>query len=175
MSTPYYPISPCTRTDSPKDRFIERFSVSFVQCGDVELEKEINDLVDEFCSHLRDHQESMGQMRVLFFERRQQSTFWKLLGSEDDKVCWEEWILPIRLLGATPARTQWHRDELSLQIQDRLQFIIKTVTDKKEHIPPVPKELTGTATFYHEIKVLGEKASSATLQAFKGMSSAKLI
>jgi len=81
-------------------------------------------------------------------------------------------------------------------IQDRIQFIVKTVTDKKvsvvrvrvrvmvrvktvtdkkvsvlfdsetddalrclfsticviqEHIPPVPKELTGTTTFYHEV------------------------
>jgi hypothetical protein len=78
----------------------------------------------------------------------------------------------------------------------------------KEHIPPVPKELTGTTTFYHEvpdvrdkpatislylnvfmmsfnltvitpfdaqIKVVSEKRSSTALQAFKDISSAKLI
>ena len=60
------------------------------------------------------------------------------------------------------------------QLQERMQFILKTVTDKKEHIPPVPKELTGTTTFYHEIKVVKE-AKNTMAQAVKGMSSAKII
>lgn len=117
-------------------------------------------------------QEHVGQLRLLFYEKRQQSYFWKVLGSQDDKVCWEEWILPVRVVVEGPPVAQ---QEISEQIYSRLQFIVKTVTDKKEHIPPVPKELTGTTTFYHEIKVMDEKASSATLQAFKGMAGAKLI
>jgi hypothetical protein len=111
-----------------------------VQCGDLELDKEINDRVEEFCAHLHTTRETIGQvsrggglfsppdrcgdnlgcllqMRLLFYEKRQQSYFWKVLGSQDDKVrrvcadrprltvfgtavqvCWEEWILPIRLV-----------------------------------------------------------------------------
>jgi len=75
-----------------------------VQCGDLELEKEISDRVTEFCDHLRETQETIGQvqssrhnresltqcalyqMRLLFYEKRQQSYFWKVLGSADDKV-----------------------------------------------------------------------------------------
>jgi len=158
----------------PRDALMDRFNITYVQCGDLELEKEINDRVDEFCVHLHDSRESSGQMRLLFYEKRQQSYFWKVLGSQDDKVCWEEWILPMRLvaLGQNDGR---RRAELADQIHERIQYVVKTVTDKKDHIPPVPKELTGTTTFYHEIKVISDNASNATLQAFKGMSSAKLI
>jgi len=113
-------------------------------------------------------------MRLLFYEKRQQSYFWKVLGSQDDKVCWEEWILPMRLV-AVGQNDGRRRAELADQIHERIQYVVKTVTDKKDHIPPVPKELTGTTTFYHEIKVISDNASNATLQAFKGMSSAKLI
>lgn len=125
--------------------------------------------------HLQDSRESIGQMRLLFYEKRQQSYFWKVLGSQDDKVCWEEWILPIRIVAAVPEDAAVRRAVLAEHIQERIQFIVKTVTDKKEHIPPVPKELTGTTTFYHEILVIRDSAANSTLQALKGMSSAKLI
>ena len=89
-------------------------------------------------------------------------------------MCWEEWIIPIKLAAAVPQHDLDRRRLAAEQIQDRLQFILKTVTDKKEHIPPVPKELTGTTTFYHEIKVVSE-AKNTMAQAVKGMSSAKII
>ena len=153
-------------------------------------------------------------MRVVFYEKQQQSYFWKVLGSQDDKVtkrrhdlspytltpqciqvCWEEWIVPIRLVGpANSGEAAARRRLCAEQIQERMQFVLKTVTEKKEHIPPVPKELTGTTTFYHEIKIpnpnwmtgtttfyheikiVSEKTTSSSMhQAVKGMSSAKLI
>lgn len=157
----------------PHDSFVERYELSYVQCGDLELEKEINDKVEEFCVHLRDSRENMGQMRVLFYEKRQQNYFWKGLGFQDEKACWEEWVLGVRVISSEDAARR--RPELADQYRDRVNDITQTVTNKMDHIPPVPKELTGTTTFYHEIKVLGEKASSAALQAFKGMSGAKLI
>jgi hypothetical protein len=134
-------------------------------------------------------------MRLLFYEKQQQSYFWKVLGSQDDKVprtvplymlplvtvsfplfqvCWEEWIIPIMVVPAVPQRDLDRRRLVAEQLQERMQFILKTVTDKKEHIPPVPKELTGTTTFYHEIKVVKE-AKNTMAQAVKGMSSAKII
>ena len=75
----------------PRDALMDRFNITYVtlssmhiiystmkvktpglrqliqvQCGDLELEKEINDRVDEFCVHLHDSRESSGQVFLSF-------------------------------------------------------------------------------------------------------------
>jgi len=146
------------------------------------MERLVEIKVNEFCEYLNRSKQHSGQMKVRFFEKKETGFVWKMFGSQDDKVCWEEWMVQMRLVAqqssnAAPAEADAPPAEnpLGAALADAIQYITAAVNQKKEHIPPVPKELTGLQSFYHEVKVVPETSGSNLSTFVQEVAGAKLI
>eukprot|EP00657_Telonema_sp_P-1_P010269 TRINITY_DN4617_c0_g1_i2.p1 TRINITY_DN4617_c0_g1~~TRINITY_DN4617_c0_g1_i2.p1 ORF type:complete len:201 (-),score=43.25 TRINITY_DN4617_c0_g1_i2:182-784(-) len=161
----------------PRDVFIDKLGVAYASCGNLEMERLVEMKVSEFCDHLTHNKQSRGQMKIRFLEKKEQGFIWKVLGSQDDKVCWEEWVIQLRVVSPNPNAApgeDYEVNTLGADLRECIQTISAYVNQKKDHIPPVPKELTGLQSFYHEVKVVQESSSGA-FSAIQGISGAKLI
>eukprot|EP00656_Telonema_subtile_P046635 TRINITY_DN5312_c0_g1_i2.p1 TRINITY_DN5312_c0_g1~~TRINITY_DN5312_c0_g1_i2.p1 ORF type:complete len:201 (+),score=39.89 TRINITY_DN5312_c0_g1_i2:186-788(+) len=161
----------------PRDVFLEKIGVTYMSCGSLEMERLVELKVNEFCEYLVRSKQQGGQMQVRFLEKKETGFLWKVLGSQDDKVCWEEWVIQLRLrdpAAAAAGEDQEFVNPLGRDLAECIQTIVSAVNQKRDHIPPVPKELTGLQSFYHEVKVVQE-SSSSTFSAIHGIGGAKLI
>jgi hypothetical protein len=124
------------------------------------------------------------QIKIRFFEKREQGLVSKaaqFMGLQQDKVCWEEWVVNLRISqhrqrsGAAGENAEADDGVIASQLSSCIMNILTAVNTKKDHIPPVPKELTGLQSFYHEVVVVHEASSSSTFSAIQGIAGAKLI
>ncbi|KAG0456118.1 hypothetical protein HPP92_023906 [Vanilla planifolia] len=137
----------------PKDVDCELFEITYVQCGDADLTKKIEEKIDQFISWVDKHPNKKCQISLSFYEVKNKQPTW--FGNKTERLCWEQWYINLHVLSpkalvrshhskasANPKEnsdeSSSHRASLESSLREVLFQIIKFVNDKKDHIPPIP-------------------------------------
>ncbi|KAJ6740252.1 hypothetical protein OIU79_000396 [Salix purpurea] len=137
----------------PKDIDLELFNITYVQCGDVELEKKIEEKIDEFISWVEKHPNKKSQICLSFYEMKNKHYSWF---NKNERLYWEQWFVNLHVTHpkahsgkshnskpmVDPEETGYEdrgvrREALEVSLRDVLFQIIKFVNEKKDHVPPI--------------------------------------
>ncbi|XP_068655103.1 autophagy-related protein 101 [Aristolochia californica] len=168
----------------PKDIDSELFEITYVQCGDPELEKKIEEKIDQFIGWVEKHPNKKSQICLSFFEVKNKQASW--FTNKTERLYWEQWYINLNVVHPKPHSGKSHhskaivdpgesaleersirRAALEASLREVLFQIIKFVNEKKDHIPPVPN-LEGV-TFPYEITIPSSSDSSFGMDMFKRM------
>ncbi|KAG9440748.1 hypothetical protein H6P81_020913 [Aristolochia fimbriata] len=168
----------------PKDIDSELFEITYVQCGDPELEKKIEEKIDQFIGWVEKHPNKKSQICLSFFEVKNKQASW--FTNKTERLYWEQWYINLNVVHSKPHSSKshhskvvvdpgenvleersMHRAALEASLREVLFQIIKFVNEKKDHIPPVPN-LEGV-TFPYEITIPSSSDSSFGMDMFKRM------
>jgi autophagy-related protein 101 len=153
---------------TPHDVHSELFDLTWVTCGDPEVDARIESKVATVQSWVDKNPGKHIQVRLGFFEKRQQHG-WSFY-SKSQRLFWEQWIIPLNLVQVEHSTTiepeavyrAKQKQILQTQIESCLTQIITAVNDKRDHIPPVVSEKA--LTFPFEVTV--DEPTSETSSIF---------
>ncbi|KAG6396213.1 hypothetical protein SASPL_142357 [Salvia splendens] len=150
----------------PKDIDLELFEITYVQCGDVELERKIDEKIEQFIDRVEKHPNKKNQICLSFYEVKNKQPTW--FTNKVERLYWEQWYINLNVAqhqkghsgkstsskivvdpGAEERTAR--RAALEASLRDVLFQIIRFVNEKKDHIPPVPN-LEGVS-FPYEITI----------------------
>lgn len=169
----------------PKDVDSELFEITYVQCGDLELEKKIEEKIDQFVNWVEKHPNKKSQMCLSFYEVRNKPGAW--FAPKVERFYWEQWYISINVISPKTSGSKSHHGKasvvdsgdammeernarhaaLELALRDVLFQIIRLVNEKKDHIPPVLN--TDVVSFPYEITIPSTSDSSFGMDMFKRM------
>ncbi|KAI8466879.1 MAG: hypothetical protein J3K34DRAFT_432293 [Monoraphidium minutum] len=163
---------------TPVDVDSELFDVTYVKCGDPEVDGLLEAKIGEFVAFIeRQRHQDIAQLRLSFYEKRRRQAGWFML-QQDERLYWEQWCVNLCIVQPDPF-TQDHTslaytDAASVR-QARLQAaveglvtgVVRRVNDKRAHIPPVVS--ASTVTFPFDIAMSGGSRSSFGLSAVRKM------
>ena len=139
---------------SPRDVDSELFDLTWVTCGDTEIDARVESKVSTVQAWVDKNPGRNLQVRLAFFERRPQQG-WFL--RQEQRLFWEQWIIPLSLQESyqesieSEIYSAKRKQALQTQIELCLTHIITAVNEKRDHIPPV---VSGNAlTFPFEVTV----------------------
>ncbi|KAK4488358.1 hypothetical protein RD792_004117 [Penstemon davidsonii] len=153
----------------PKDVDLELFEITYVQCGDVELDRKIDDKIDQFIDRVEKHPNKKNQICLSFYEVKNKQATW--FTNKVERLYWEQWYINLNVAqhpkghfgkshhskvvvdrGDTAAdERSARRAALEASLRDVLFQIIRFVNEKKDHVPPIPN-LEGVS-FPYEITI----------------------
>ncbi|KAJ3670116.1 hypothetical protein LUZ60_010440 [Juncus effusus] len=157
----------------PKDVDCELFELTYVQCGVADVEKEIEEKIDEFIHKVKKHPNRRSQICVSFFETKQAAWF----SNKSDRIYFERWFINLNIINHkthnkpnqskvdidpgefTFDERETHRNKLESSLREILFEIIKFVNEKRDHLPNIPPNIEG-ASFPYEISILSSSDSS---------------
>ncbi|OQR85066.1 hypothetical protein ACHHYP_12374 [Achlya hypogyna] len=73
---------------------------------------------------------------VIFYETRKKTAMFNFMATED-RIVWEKWVLPIRVLVHPPANPEDYYTTLESQLRHCMLHVIMTVQKETTHIPNV--------------------------------------
>ncbi|CAH8362062.1 unnamed protein product [Eruca vesicaria subsp. sativa] len=122
----------------PKDVDLELFDITYVQCGEIEVEKKIDDRIDHFIAWIDKHPNNKKpQLCVSFYKAKSKQPWYS---SKTDRSFWERWFINLNVvmdLGDASEARSCRRKQLEQSLQQVLFQIIKFVNEKKDHVPPI--------------------------------------
>ncbi|KAJ3698651.1 hypothetical protein LUZ61_002356 [Rhynchospora tenuis] len=132
----------------PKDVDCELFEITYVQCGDAELEKKIDEKIEQFVAWSEKHPNRKSQVCLSFYEVKSKQSSW--FGSKVERQFWENWIVNVNVHPINPPKssflntrekvleeTRTRMSALETSVREILFQIIKFANEKQEHIPPI--------------------------------------
>lgn len=160
----------------PKDVESELFDVTYVHCGDQEVDKKVEAKLNEFCTFIERKPAELHQLSLSFFELRKKQAWF---GTQDERLFWEQWCVNVMVLqpdvalqqqgghpGLAQVRAQ-RQARLQASIEELIAFVVRCVNDKRDHIPPVVS--ASAITFPFDITFSGGNRSVFGLHAVKKM------
>ncbi|XP_075514928.1 autophagy-related protein 101-like isoform X1 [Primulina tabacum] len=140
----------------PKDVDLELFEITYVQCGDMEVERKIDEKIDQFIDRVEKHPNKKNQICLSFYEVKNKQATW--FTNRVERLYWEQWYINLNVAhhpkghsgkshnskilvdpGDTAAEARSaRRTALEASLRDVLFQIIRFVNDKKDHVPPIP-------------------------------------
>ncbi|KAK6922995.1 Autophagy-related protein 101 [Dillenia turbinata] len=168
----------------PKDIDLELFEITYVQCGDLDLEKKIDDKIDQFIGWVEKHPNKKSQICLSFYEVKNKQPSWF---NKTERLCWEQWYINLNVTqhvkvhssrshhskpivepgeSATKERNA-QRVALEAALREVLYQIIKFVNEKKDHIPSIPN--IEIKTFPYEISIPSSSESGFGMDVLKRM------
>lgn len=141
----------------PREIDSELFDVTYVNCGDPEVDAKIEARISEFSLHAEKRLGEVSQLYLSFFEKRKRQVGW--FGKQDERMCWEQWYINIRVISPPDLYSQepnclavsnvklQRQAKLQSAIEEMLMLIVRTVNDRKDHIPPVTSSSLVTYPF----------------------------
>ncbi|XP_042019827.1 autophagy-related protein 101-like isoform X1 [Salvia splendens] len=166
----------------PKDIDLELFEITYVQCGDVELERKTDEKIEQFIDRAEKHPNKKNQICLSFYEVKNKQPTW--FTNKVERLYWEQWYINLNVAqhqkghsgkstsskivvdpGAEERTAR--RAALEASLRDVLFQIIRFVNEKKDHIPPVPN-LEGVS-FPYEITISSSSDSAFGMEMFKRM------
>ncbi|KAL8240655.1 hypothetical protein R6Q59_014010 [Mikania micrantha] len=169
----------------PKDVDLELFEITYVQCGDAELEKKVDEKIDQFIDRVEKHPNKKNQICLSFFEVKNKQATW--FTHKVEHLYWEQWYINLNVAqhpkqhfgkshhsklvldpgeSASDERNA-RRATLESSLHEVLFQIIKFVNEKKDHIPPIPN-MEGVS-FPYEITISSSSDSAFGMDMFKRM------
>ncbi|KAB2051673.1 hypothetical protein ERO13_A12G069100v2 [Gossypium hirsutum] len=168
----------------PKDVDLELFEITYVQCGDVELEKKIDEKIDHFISWVEKHPNKKSQICLSFYEVKSKQPSW--FTNKTERLYWEQWYINLNVTqhpkhhsskshhtklvvdpgeSATEERSS-RRAMVEASLREVLFQIIKFVNEKKDHVPPISE---GVIYFPYEITIPSSSDSAFGMDMIKRM------
>ncbi|XP_012079158.1 autophagy-related protein 101 isoform X2 [Jatropha curcas] len=152
----------------PKDIDLELFDITYVQCGDFEVEKKIDEKIEQFISWVEKHPNKKSQICLSFYEVKSKQPSW--FKNKIERLCWEQWYVNLNVTQHRKAHSgkSHHskgavdpeesvseergvrRAALEASLREVLFQIIKFVNEKKDHVPPISD---GVIYFPYEITI----------------------
>ncbi|RDX67695.1 Autophagy-related protein [Mucuna pruriens] len=153
----------------PKDVDLELFDVTYVQCGEAEVESKIDDKIEQFICWVEKHPNKKSQICLSFYEVKNKQASW--FSNKVERLYWEQWYINVNVAQHLKAHSsKGHHSKvvdpgegaledrnarstaLEASLREVLFQIIKFVNEKKDHVPPIPN-LEGAISFPHEITI----------------------
>ncbi|RWR83171.1 autophagy-related protein 101-like protein isoform X1 [Cinnamomum micranthum f. kanehirae] len=170
----------------PKDVDLELFDITYVQCGDADLEKKIAEKIDQFIGWIEKHPNKKSQICLSFYEVKGKQAKW--FGNKVERLYWEQWYINLNVVHPKTHYSHSHQTkvvadpgEIELQrgvrhatleasLRDVLFQILIFVNEKKDHIPPVAEgpDVKGL-TFSYDITIPSTSDFSFSMDMFKKM------
>ncbi|CAN1343583.1 Autophagy-related protein 101 [Linum perenne] len=175
----------------PKVIDLELFDITYVQCGDVELEKKIDEKIEQFISWVEKRPNKKSQVCISFYEVKNKHPSW--FTNKTERLYWEQWYINLNVShqpkahlgkshhskivvdpgGITLTSTETSLDERSARraalessLREVLFQIIKFVNEKKDHVPPISD---GVSCFPYEITIPSSSDSAFGMDMIKRM------
>ncbi|KAL8167414.1 hypothetical protein V2J09_008913 [Rumex salicifolius] len=139
----------------PKDVDLQLFEVTYVQCGDTDLEIKIDEKIDQFISWVEKHPNKKSQICLSFYEVKHNKAMW--FSNKVERLYWEQWYINLHVVQHPKAHSsKFHqskvldtgenaskeesarRTALEASLREVLFQIIKFVNEKKDHVPAIP-------------------------------------
>ncbi|XP_073293920.1 autophagy-related protein 101-like isoform X1 [Primulina huaijiensis] len=140
----------------PKDVDLELFDITYVQCGDMEVERKIDEKIDQFIDRVEKHPNKKNQICLSFYEVKNKQATW--FTNKVERLHWEQWYINLNVAQHAKGHSETvaearsaRRTALEASLRDVLFQIIRFVNDKKDHVPPIPN-LEGVS-FPYEITI----------------------
>ncbi|KAF5451361.1 hypothetical protein F2P56_026474 [Juglans regia] len=170
----------------PKDIDLELFEITYVQCGDVELEKKIDEKIEQFISWVEKHPNKKSQICLSFYEvKNKQPSWWT---NKIERLYWEQWYINLNVAQHTKAHSSKshhsklvvdpgesaveersvRRAALEASLREVMFQIIKFANEKKDHVPPIPNR-EGIVSFPYEITIPSSSDSAFGMDMIKKM------
>ncbi|KAH7851897.1 hypothetical protein Vadar_018110 [Vaccinium darrowii] len=169
----------------PKDVDLELFDITYVQCGDLDLDKKIEEKIDQFIDRVEKHPNKKNQICLSFYEVKNKQGTW--FPKKLERLYWEQWYINLNMVQQLKAHsskshhskvvvdpgesaveeTSIRRAALEASLREVLFQIIEFVNEKKDHVPPIPN-LDGIS-FPYEITIPGSSDSAFGMDMFKRM------
>ncbi|XP_039133925.1 autophagy-related protein 101-like isoform X1 [Dioscorea cayenensis subsp. rotundata] len=158
----------------PKDVDSELFEITYVQCGDAELEKKIEEKIDHFIGWVDKHPNRKSQVCLSFYEVKSKQPTW--FSNKIERLHWEEWYVNLHVVNSkghgkfrqnkaavdhgenSVEERSSRRAVLETSLRDVLFQIIKFVNERKDHIPQVSN--SEVISFPYEITIPSSSDSS---------------
>ncbi|KAK8923699.1 hypothetical protein KSP39_PZI019441 [Platanthera zijinensis] len=152
----------------PRDVDCELFEITYVQCGDSDLEKKIEEKIDQFMIWVEKHPNRKCQVSLSFYEVKNKQPSW-FISTKIERLYWEQWHINLHVItpkahgkslhSKIPVNSQEEASEesssrrasLEASLREVLFHIIRFVNDKKDHIPPIPNN--EVISFPYEITI----------------------
>ncbi|XP_022132990.1 autophagy-related protein 101 [Momordica charantia] len=170
----------------PKDIDLELFDITYVQCGDVELEKKIDEKIEQFIMWVEKHPNKKSQICLSFYEVKNKQASW--FTNKTERLYWEQWYINLHVAqhsqahsGKThPQKTvvdpgeralgerSIRRTTLEASLREVLFQVIKFVNEKKDHVPPIPSPEC-VVLFPYEITIPSSSDSAFGMDMIKRM------
>nr|CAB3467706.1 unnamed protein product [Digitaria exilis] len=126
----------------PKDVDCKFLEITYVQCGLPELEKEIDEKIEQFIAWVEKHPNRRSQVCLSFFDEKSKNPAIPIIWNVRIN------ILQNMLLGNALVETSSRHAALESSINEVLFQIINFANEKKDHIPAIPDRI-----FNHEIMI----------------------
>ncbi|XP_040993160.1 autophagy-related protein 101-like isoform X1 [Juglans microcarpa x Juglans regia] len=169
----------------PKDIDLELFDITYVQCGDVDLEKKLEEKIEQFIGWVEKHPNKKSQICLSFYEVKNKPPSWF---NKIERLYWEQWYVNLNVAQHPKAHsskshhskvvldpgesaveeTNARRAALEASLREVLFQIIKFLNEKKDHVPPIPN-LEGVACFPYEITIPSSSDSTFGMDMIKRM------
>ncbi|XP_024030919.1 autophagy-related protein 101 isoform X1 [Morus notabilis] len=174
----------------PKDVDLELFEITYVQCGDLEIEKKIDEKIEQFISWVEKHPNKKSQICLSFYEVKNKQAF--LFTHKIERLYWEQWYINLNvsqlprthsgkshrskvvvdpgamIIESSMEESSARRAALEASLRDVLFQIIKFVNEKKDHVPPIPNR-EGVVSYPYEITIPSSSDSAFGMDVFKRM------
>ncbi|XP_030923398.1 autophagy-related protein 101-like [Quercus lobata] len=158
-------------------------SAAYVQCGDVELEKKIDEKIEHFISWVEKHPNKKSQICLSFYEVKNKQPYW--FTNKIERLYWEQWYINLNVAQHPKAHSSKshnskvvvdpgeeeriaRRAAVEASLREVLFQIIKFVNEKKDHVPPIPNG-DGVVYFPHEITIPSSSDSAFGMDMIKRM------
>lgn len=125
------PVKPC-EVES------ELFELSYVQCGDAEVERTIEDKVHRLGQWVDRNPGKRVTVALSFFEKRYKQNWF---AKHEERLYWEQWRVHLDVkpqeADPQPGDGASARRALQTSLQACVLELLRLVNDRREHIPPV--------------------------------------
>lgn len=166
----------------PRDIDLELFEITYVQCGDMEIERKIDEKIGQFIEKVEKHPNKKNQICLSFYEEKNKQAVW--FSSKVERLHWEQWYINLNVaphlkghsgkshhskatVDAGAEARSARRAALEASLRDVLFQIIRFVNEKKDHIPSI-SNLEGFS-FPYEITISSSSDSAFGMDMFKRM------
>jgi autophagy-related protein 101 len=133
---------------SPIDTDSELFDLTWVRCNDPAVEKIIEDTINLLCNWIQKNQGNQLAVCLSFYEKRDRQSWFS---KSEERLYWEQWVITLNFHDPSEV-THTKQKKLLSSLEDAITFIIRSVNEKRDHIPPV---ISGSAvTFPFDISLI---------------------
>lgn len=170
----------------PRDVDLELFEITYVQCGDLEIENKIDEKIEQFISWVEKHPNKKSQICLSFYEVKNKQVSW--FTNKIERLYWEQWYINLNVsqLPRTHSskshrskvvvdpgesaleESSARRASLEASLREVLFQIIKFVNEKKDHVPPIPNR-DGVISYPYEITIPSSSDSAFGMDMIKRM------
>ncbi|XP_058735849.1 autophagy-related protein 101-like [Vicia villosa] len=159
----------------PKDGDMELCDITYVQCGEDEVEKKIEEKIEQFLDWFVKHPIKKSQICLSFYEEKNKKGYW--FSNKIERLYFEHWYINLNIapnsevdrireegeLEAIYAR----REALEVSIRNVLVQIMDFV-GKGDHVPPIPN-FEDVISFPYEITIPSSSDSAFGMDIIKRM------